>query len=90
MKALFIVLLLFVGLFVVGLAYTFIELFIKGYPYNIRRWKFNKRFNWLLKHKSELPLSDEEKEMICERNRRYIGIDDDFYKEMKRYVRKHQ
>lgn len=68
-------------------------LLIIALPYiwsRINRCKFDKRFNWLLKHKNELPLSNEEKEMICEQNRKFIGIDNDFYKEMKKYVRKHQ
>lgn len=67
-------------------------LLIIALPYiwsRINRCKFDKRFNWLLKHKNELPLSDEEREMICEQNRKFMGINDDFYKEMKKYVRKH-
>lgn len=53
----------------------------------MQKRRFNKRFDWLLRHKDELPLSDEEKEMFCEENKKYIGIDDEFYKEMRRYVK---
>lgn len=53
----------------------------------IRNRKFNKRFNWMLKHKDDLPLSEEEKEYLIEENRKFIGIDEDYYKELKRYYK---
>lgn len=33
----------------------------------MQKRRFNKRFDWLLRHKDELPLSDEEKEMFSEK-----------------------
>lgn len=71
------------------IALLFFILWLKDLPQHIEKWRFNKRFNWFLKHKEELPLSEEEKAMLCTRNRGFIGIDESFYKEMKQYVKHH-
>lgn len=52
---------------------------------NIKEWRFNRKYNWLMKHKEELPIPDDYKEMLIERNRRFIGIDTGYYRSLRWY-----
>lgn len=52
---------------------------------SIREWRFNRKYNWLMKHKEELPIPDDYKEMLIERNRRFIGIDTGYYRSLRWY-----
>lgn len=54
----------------------------------IRIRRFNKRFDWLVKNKEKLPLSDEEKNILNEKNRNFVAIDEEFYKKMKRSIKR--
>lgn len=53
-----------------------------------QRYVFNKKFNWILKHKDKLPLSQEYKEIFIKQNQRYIAIPQAYYKELRKYWRK--
>lgn len=55
-------------------------------PERIRRLQYDRMFNWILKHKEELPLSQEEKDYFIESNRKYIAIDYDYYKELRNFI----
>lgn len=52
---------------------------------SIPEWRFNRKYNWLMKHKEELPIPDDYKEMLIERNRRFIGIDTGYYRSLRWY-----
>lgn len=52
---------------------------------SVPEWRFNRKYNWLMKHKEELPIPDDYKEMLIERNRRFIGIDTGYYRSLRWY-----
>lgn len=45
---------------------------------------YNRMFNWLIKHKEELPLPDEDKKILIERNRKFFAIDTSSFRRLKR------
>lgn len=68
---------------VIAFSYIAIKHYIGKYKQKI----FNKRFDWILEHKNELPFSEEEKAYITDWNRKFIAIDDDYYKELRQYYK---
>lgn len=63
---------------------------IKFYIGKYKQKRFDKRYDWVLEHKNELPFTEEEKAYITDWNRKFIAIEDSYYKELRQYYKKHK